>query len=100
MNDYPAAFNGKIILFGEYTIICGSRLLSVPYRRYQGMLSFPGHDMSQINREAMHRSQHELHRYYDWISQLQAESGQLNEFDTRSFVSDLKNGLFFNSDIP
>jgi mevalonate kinase len=100
MNETPAAFNGKIILFGEYTIICGSQLLSVPYPRYQGKLMFPGHSVSQTSLKAMHRSQHELRRYCGWIRQLQTESVLLNDFDTRSFESDLQNGLFFDSAIP
>lgn len=78
-------FNSKILLFGEYSLINGARALAIPYEKYQGALKFG----SEVGQDFL-----ELHAYLS-NSSILSELLQLDEF-----MSDIKAGLYFDSNIP
>jgi len=44
MNDKREVFYAKIMLFGEYSVICDSMGLTIPYAHFKGELSFINED--------------------------------------------------------
>ena len=40
MTNRPEVFYAKIMLFGEYSVICDSMGLTIPYAHFKGELSF------------------------------------------------------------
>lgn len=82
MNPCPA----KLLLFGEHTILRGSRALAVPYYALGGQWAW-GASAAQQQRLP------ELARYLaaNWPTEL---------IDSRQLAQDLQAGLFFDSNIP
>ncbi len=79
-------FYSKVLLFGEYSVIKGSRGLALPYRMFEGSFSFNGGIKDQ-----------ELESFCKHLSQLDhSEIG----FDLTSFRFDIGQGIFFDSTIP
>lgn len=86
------AFNAKILLFGEYSIIRSSKALAMPYGLFDGVLNFPVAQNTGIDAELSAFSQY-LKR--------QNEKGKLSfSFDHQSFSFDISSGLRFKSTIP
>lgn len=91
MNRYKK-FCGKLILFGEYSIIKGSMALIVPYKKVQACLEQPEYfDNNSEN------SNQELEKFCNYLENNELFSKYL---DVSAFRSELKNGLFFRSTIP
>ncbi len=83
-------FSSKILLFGEYSIIKGSKGLAVPFSRYNGSLQIK-RSVDDINEQL------KLDDLYDFFK----GSGILSKvLDIKSFKKDLDSGLFFDSNIP
>ncbi len=78
-------FFSKILLFGEYSIIRDSMALAMPYKIYQGHLSFN----NKIDPALM--------GLYEYLKNKASLS--LN-FDLDKFYSDINCGLYFDSTIP
>lgn len=107
-------FNGKLLLFGEYSLMAGSRALIMPLTRYSGRLALPGRndpgDPSAI------RSNRELRNFLDYLSGLESKeagpgqgspgfqdkTGQppLLPPEGRKMAGEIDRGLYFLSDIP
>lgn len=87
------SFCSKILLFGEYSIIKGSRALCIPYSLFSGHLRFPTDKKSpQCDRE--------LWPFGQYLKMLR-DKGELNFlFKIDEFISDLSQGLYFESSIP
>lgn len=86
---------GKILLFGEYSIICGSRGLVVPYNKTSGSWSFS--DMLDSKNHFAKQSSNHL---WDFLTYLQKQE-QLHELlDLPLMKQELDKGLYFHSDIP
>ncbi len=86
-------FYAKILLFGEYGIIEDSQGLTLPYSYYKGTLKF-----SDLKNDFEKKSNLSLKKYSDYLINLDLpNSFQLNVQD---FQKDIKNGLFFDSNIP
>lgn len=86
-------FYAKILLFGEYGIIEDSQGLTLPYSYYKGTLKF-----SDLKNDFEKKSNLSLKNYSDYLKDLDLpNSFQLNVQD---FQKDIKNGLFFDSNIP
>ena len=85
-------YNGKVILFGEYSMIFGSNALLIPYYSVSGEWS------SIINRpcERGIESNRNLFKYYDYLR----ENDRFRILDLRRMEMELKAGLFFDSNIP
>jgi len=80
---YPS----KLLLFGEYSVIRGSKALAVPLARYGGAWDWAG------NAEAP-ALQQDLPRFAAWLAQ------QAVDMDYLRFQEDLGGGLYFKSNIP
>ena len=80
-------FPAKIFLFGEYTILSGSKALGVPYWKLQGKWSFEQKDSQdcRISRESM-------------IAFLSHNSEE--HIDRERLRRDVEKGLWFDSNIP
>jgi mevalonate kinase len=93
------AYNAKIMLFGEYSVIRGSMGFSVPYSHFKGELDFHFKGQYTDYDFAVH-SNNMLRKYTAYLEHL----SQRDEFSCRLDISglkeDLKNGLYFESTIP
>ena len=91
--EKSTAFNSKILLFGEYTLIKGSMALSIPYDKLNGQLLFD--DLSK-NKRSIHTSVVYLVDYLEFLEN--------NNFEqiikVQEFKSDLEKGLYFECNIP
>lgn len=83
------------MIFGEYSILLGSRALSIPYPRFSGRLVFPA-VQGPSGKEA--QSNQELKKFLDFLLvRADAFSGVI---DLGAFGDEVNHGLFFDSDIP
>jgi mevalonate kinase len=92
-------FYSKIMLFGEYTIIKGSRGLTIPYAHFNGQLAFPNRD-SYTDMAFAQRSNQQLYEFWYFLQSLYNNNTLGFSFDTEQFKEDLDNGLYFESTIP
>ncbi len=86
-------FYAKILLFGEYGIIEDSQGLTVPYSFYKGALKFSG-----LESDFEKKSNISLQKYSDYLKNL--ELPENFKLDIPRFQKDIKDGLFFDSNIP
>lgn len=93
MKRFPA----KILLFGEYSIITGSKGLALPFELYGGNLAFPGGKMNPSEKEAADTSNLQLAELAAYLATKQADS---RFFDIVALRKDLAKGLYFQSNIP
>lgn len=82
------AFPAKILLFGEYALTVGAHGLSMPYILHKGMLTLD-------NTQSDARSNHELQDYVTFLQQQKNDT-----LDMDAFARDVRDGMFFASDIP
>jgi len=92
-----SSYHSKILLFGEYGIIQNSMGLSIPYNSYKGKMAFI--DAENSTHKAEHSSG-ELKTYLKYLKSLKKEGTLLAEIDIARLEKDIKDGLFFDSDIP
>lgn len=93
-------FYSKIMLFGEYSIICGSMALTIPYSHFNGSLSFINNN-KYTDLNFARRSNHQLREYYNNYLKPIVERGELlSKFNYQLFKQDIDNGLYFESSIP
>jgi mevalonate kinase len=86
-------FNGKVILFGEYSVMAGSSVLIIPYRLATAQLSFAEGKAD----DSIRRSNDVLSRFSDFLD----SNKEIREFiDTESFTRDVAHCLYMNSSIP
>lgn len=85
-------FFSKILLFGEYGIIKNSKGLTIPCRFYKGNLNTSSKDNKEIN--SSHKEILEFVKYLKNLNQ------NLVEFNWEKLDNDLKENLYFNSNIP
>ena len=94
------SFYSKIMLFGEYSIICGSMALTIPYSHFNGSLKFINKNHYTDLDFARH-SNNQLRKYYLEYLQPIAENGGLPErFNHKLFEKEINQGLYFESSIP
>lgn len=87
-------FNSKILLFGEYSVIHGSELLSIPFPEFGGKLYLP--NKKDSGEKTDKESNRNLEKFYFYLEDIHAD--RFLSLDT--FRSDLDRGLFLHSDIP
>ncbi len=95
MISYPPEYNAKILLFGEYTLLLGSRALTIPFRKFSARLKFntdpkPKNITSGKN----------LKKFYDYLDSRRPDFPVGLDVDPDKFKTDLEDGLFLDSDIP
>ncbi len=86
-------FYAKILLFGEYGIIEDSQGLTLPYSFYKGTLKF-----SDLDSDFEKKSNNHLQKYAEYLTGLVLPNNF--ELNVAEFKKDIKNGLFFDSNIP
>jgi len=88
-------FDSKILLFGEYSVICNSMGLTIPYKKYSGKFQKDdNHDEESL------RSSESLYGFYEYLLKLSEQKELLATMDLSGFKNDLENNLYFNSNIP
>ncbi|HKM92753.1 MAG TPA: hypothetical protein VJY41_03785 [Prolixibacteraceae bacterium] len=87
-------FPAKILLFGEYGIVAGGSGLAIPYSKYGGRLRLS----NQILGDEKAVQSHESIQYFFHF--LKKNESDYSFLDLSRFEVDLKNGLWFDSDIP
>lgn len=86
-------FKSKLLLFGEYGIMLGSKALCVPFPDYSGYLAM-SKDPEDVYVSYSNRNLRELLDY------LQADRELASIFDIDAAEQDLNKGLYFHSSIP
>jgi mevalonate kinase len=93
ISEKGPAFNSKILLFGEYSLIKGSMALSIPNNKLSGQLLF---DASSKNQRSNHYSLVYLLEYLDFL-----ENNDFTDLlNISEFKTDIENGLYFECNIP
>lgn len=98
MEQNEQAFHSKILLFGEYSIIQESMGLSVPYKNFEGQLSFLPSE--SIDPNFTEKSNEHLFRFSQYLATNLASGDLAIQFDLASFQKDIEKGIFFESNIP
>jgi len=88
-------FYSKILLFGEYSVICNSMGLTIPYNKYSGKLQ-----KDDNLDEELQRSSESLYGFYEYLLKLSEQNELLASMDLLGFKADLENNLYFKSNIP
>ncbi len=90
-------YHSKLLLFGEYSVLEGSKALSIPFRRFSGHFEFASCGV-QESLQAQ-KSQISLIHLHKHLSNPQSQS-TLKIPDLTRLSQDLIAGLYFNSNIP
>ena len=86
-----SSFFAKILLFGEYGIIKNSKGISIPFNNYSGSLK-----IDKSSNENTKSSNKQIKSFYDFLK-LKFDN---DEFNFKTFKSDIDDGLYFKSSIP
>jgi len=84
IKNYP----GKVLLFGEYSILYGSKGLVLPYSKFTGTWSFRDFAISGPDTD--------LKQFYQFSSKGESHI----QFNWELFKNDIEKGLVFSSSIP
>ena len=87
-------FYSKVLLFGEYSVIKNSLALSIPYKLFEGQLTFKRDRSDHANVDQ------ELKAFAQYLSNLKKQGSLDFDFDVTSFEFDVGQGLRFDSSIP
>ena len=87
--DTEKKYNSKVLLFGEYTVLNGTKALAVPFKKYYGSWIYEKNHPSAT--EIQKLKQYLLKLYYD---------GNLENFDFDDLEYQTAKGLAFDSSIP
>lgn len=99
MKKRSGIFYAKILLFGEYSILCDSMGLTIPYTHFKGELSYINED--KYTDLDFAQSSNKLLKEYSLYIQNLKDNGTLKcNFDIEAFNSDIDKSLYFESSIP
>lgn len=82
-------YSSKILLFGEYTVLHGSKALAMPFSRFSGRWIY----------DKIHKSRSEINKLKQYLLGVY-RSGGLVHFDFDQLEREISNGLAFESNIP
>lgn len=99
MKNKSGIFYAKILLFGEYSILCDSMGLTIPYTHFRGELSFIKED-KYTDYDFAVSSNRLLKEYAIYIRGLKDNGELLCNFDIDAFERDIHQSLYFESTIP
>ncbi len=99
MNKKSDIFYGKVLLFGEYSILFNSKGLTIPYSHFTGQLSFINDDKYTDYDLAVKSNQH-LKEFLAYMLELEATGEMPCKIEFKKLWSDLEKGLYFESNIP
>ncbi len=92
-------FYAKIMLFGEYSVICDSMGLAIPYTHFRGELSLTNED-KYTDLEFAQKSNQQLREFHKYLKKLANEGKLLADLNLPKFEKELKKNLYFESTIP
>jgi mevalonate kinase len=92
-------FYGKVLLFGEYSILFNSKGLTIPYTHFTGQLSYINDD-KYTDYEFAVQSNKQLKDFLDYMLVLEAKGEMPCSINFKSLSSDIEKGLYFESNIP
>ena len=92
-------FYAKIMLFGEYSVIWDSMALTIPYSHFTGELQFINQEQ-YTNYELATESNKHLGEFFNYLKNSDKKSGFSEKLDLESFEKDIREGLYFESNIP
>jgi mevalonate kinase len=95
----PEVFHAKILMFGEYSVICDSMGLTIPYAHFTGELGFIS-DEQYTEYEFAVKSNLQLHEYVQHLAGLQEQGDLPARIDLEQLRKDVGKGLYFESNIP
>jgi mevalonate kinase len=99
MTKQSETFYAKILLFGEYSILCNSMGLTIPYTHFKGELSFINEDKyTDINYAV--QSNKMLGEFLAWLTGQGIHESYSPELNLNILENDIRNGLYFESTIP
>jgi len=99
MSKKTDIFYGKVLLFGEYSILFNSKGLTIPYTHFTGQLSFINDD-KYTDYEFAVQSNRQMKEFLDFMLELEAKGEIPCSFDFKSLAVDIEKGLYFESNIP
>lgn len=99
MTNKPEVFYAKIMLFGEYSVICNSMGLTIPYAHFKGELGFLN-KYRYTDYDFAIESNKMLRDYHAHLLGLQLQGKLKCNLDLENFKKDLEKNLFFESTIP
>jgi mevalonate kinase len=92
-------FYGKVLLFGEYSILFNSKGLTIPYTHFTGQLSYINDD-KYTDYEFALQSNKQLKEFLLFMLELEAKGEMPCSINFKSLSSDIEKGLYFESNIP
>ncbi|MDO9255765.1 MAG: hypothetical protein Q7U54_09660 [Bacteroidales bacterium] len=99
MSSKADIFYGKVLLFGEYSILFNSKGLTIPYTHFTGQLSFINDD-KYTDFDFAVQSNKQLKVFLGYMLELEAKAEMPCNMDFKSLARDIENGLYFESNIP
>jgi len=99
MKRKPDLYYGKVLLFGEYSILFNSMGLTIPYTHFTGQLSFINDD-KYTDYDFAVQSNRQMIEFLGYMKQLDQEGKMPCRMDYERLQNDLENGLYFESNIP
>ncbi|MEM6812621.1 MAG: mevalonate kinase [Pseudomonadota bacterium] len=90
INNYCQNFPSKILLFGEYTVMKGSRGIALPFRNFNASF-YKAESAGDV------KSSFRLDEFYNY---LQGSNILSKSMDLQLFKEDIESGIYLKSDIP
>ncbi|MDP2723920.1 MAG: hypothetical protein Q8O72_14285 [Bacteroidales bacterium] len=90
------AYYSKLLLFGEYSVICDSMGLTVPLKMFTAHWRFKEGGPKTNSPD----SNFELGLFYNYLAELHEKGDLLADLNLNLFATELKDGLYFDSKIP
>jgi len=99
MINKDGTFYAKILLFGEYSIMCDSMALTIPYTHFRGELSFKNED-KYTDLKFAEDSNISLKKFLVYLERLKSRNELLFDIDLNKLRKDIESGMYFESSIP
>lgn len=90
--ENQASFSGKILLFGEYTLLVGSKALAMPLPIFKGKISTSTTPKTKMEIE----SNRQLLKFAQHLN----KNNAFSFLNSNAFLQDCKKGISFESTIP
>ena len=95
MRANTQTFSSKILLFGEYLILFGSKALTMPLRKYSGTLKFD----TSVSPEKKLSGEH-LKQFYQYLYDHRENFPNDLKINLEGFKNDILKGLYLDSNVP
>jgi len=99
MSSRADIFYGKVLLFGEYSILFDSKGLTIPYTHFTGQLSFINDD-KYTDLEFAVQSNLQLKEFHSFLKAIDDKGELLCKLELDRLEQDIATGLYFESNIP